>query len=163
MDHYKVLGLRRNATREEIKEAFRKLAVKFHPDKHLHSPDAVREQATHRFKQVSEAYEILSDDRKRTNYDFGFSVNNRHGSYYNHGGNSRGHSNTYGYGHHYNDYSYKRSYGGANVSDGFVSKLENVIRFMTTRAFLLNVAFAGYFLFSVFFIYIRSTFLYFLV
>ncbi|KAJ0088014.1 hypothetical protein Patl1_32439 [Pistacia atlantica] len=62
MDHYRVLGSNRNATREEIKEAFRKLAVKYHPDKHSQSAKAVREDATFRFKQVSEAYEGLSDD-----------------------------------------------------------------------------------------------------
>ncbi|KHN08359.1 Chaperone protein dnaJ 72 [Glycine soja] len=57
MDHYKVLGLHRTATKEEIKAAFKKLAFQFHPDKHSQSPKAVRENATLRFKQVSEAYE----------------------------------------------------------------------------------------------------------
>ncbi|TKY46363.1 Chaperone protein dnaJ 72 [Spatholobus suberectus] len=70
MDHYKVLGLYRTASKEEIKAAFKKLAFQFHPDKHSQSPKAVRENATIRFKQVSEAYEVLMDDRKRADYNF---------------------------------------------------------------------------------------------
>ncbi|BBN68469.1 Chaperone DnaJ-domain superfamily protein [Prunus dulcis] len=70
MDHYKVLGLPRSASKEEIKEAFRKLAVKLHPDKHS-TPKAVRESTTLRFKQVSEAYQVLIDDRKRADYNSG--------------------------------------------------------------------------------------------
>ncbi|XP_031282040.1 chaperone protein dnaJ 72 [Pistacia vera] len=133
MDHYRVLGLNRNATREEIKEAFRKLAVKYHPDKHSQSAKAVREDATFRFKQVSEAYEVLSDDLKRTHYDI---------HYKNYNSNRYGHSySNYGYG--YSTRSASASASAAHSGDGFVSKLEIALRFMTTRAFLLNFAFAG--------------------
>ncbi|KAJ8635277.1 hypothetical protein MRB53_009544 [Persea americana] len=69
MDHYKILGLSRNATKDEIKEAFRRLALKFHPDKHLQSSKEVRDGATLRFKQVSEAHEVLIDDQKRADYN----------------------------------------------------------------------------------------------
>ncbi|KAJ0027767.1 hypothetical protein Pint_35973 [Pistacia integerrima] len=131
MDHYRVLGLNRNATREEIKEAFRKLAVKYHPDKHSQSAKAVREDATFRFKQVSEAYEVLSDDLKRTHYDI---------HYKNYNSNRYGHSySNYGYGYG----TRSASASAAHSGDGFVSKLEIALRFMTTRAFLLNFAFAG--------------------
>ena len=63
-DHYKTLGVERNATQDEIKKAYRKLAVKFHPDKN--PGDAAAEK---QFKQVSEAYDILGDDKKRQMYD----------------------------------------------------------------------------------------------
>ena len=63
-DYYKILGLASDATSEEIKRAYRKLAVKFHPDK---NPDNYLTED--KFKEVSEAYEILSDHQKRKNYD----------------------------------------------------------------------------------------------
>ena len=63
-DYYKILGLASDATSEEIKHAYRKLAVKFHPDKNPENP--ITED---RFKEVSEAYEILSDHQKRNKYD----------------------------------------------------------------------------------------------
>ncbi|KAF7801413.1 chaperone protein dnaJ 72 [Senna tora] len=69
MDYYKILGLQRNATKDEIKSAYKKLALQFHPDKHSQSSKAVRDHATLRFRQVSEAYEVLMDDRKRADYD----------------------------------------------------------------------------------------------
>lgn len=59
-DYYKTLGVARNATRDEIKRAYRALAHKFHPDK---GGDEAR------FKEINEAYQILSDDKKRAHYD----------------------------------------------------------------------------------------------
>jgi putative DNA primase/helicase len=62
-DCYKVLGVKRDATQEEIKKAYRKLAQQYHPDKN-HDPDAEE-----RFKEINEAYSVLSDPKKREQYD----------------------------------------------------------------------------------------------
>ncbi|MEM4245703.1 MAG: molecular chaperone DnaJ [Candidatus Bathyarchaeia archaeon] len=62
-DYYEVLGVSRNATKEEIKNAYRKLALQYHPDRNK-SPDAEE-----KFKEISEAYAVLSDDEKRQQYD----------------------------------------------------------------------------------------------
>ena len=64
-DYYEALGLPRNASDADIKKAYRKLAVKWHPDK---NPDQ-KELAEENFKKVSEAYEVLSNKEKRATYD----------------------------------------------------------------------------------------------
>ena len=63
-DYYEVLGLARGAGAEDVKKAYRKLAVQFHPDKNPGD-----KKAEERFKEVSEAYEVLSDPQKRQMYD----------------------------------------------------------------------------------------------
>ncbi len=64
MGYYKTLGVDKNATAGEIKKAYRKLAVKYHPDK---NPD--NKEAEAKFKKISEAYAVLSDEKKRKEYD----------------------------------------------------------------------------------------------
>ena len=63
-DYYDVLGVNRSAQREELKKAYRKLAMKYHPDR---NPDDA--SASEKFKEATEAYEILSDPSKRSAYD----------------------------------------------------------------------------------------------
>jgi DnaJ homolog subfamily B member 5 len=62
-DYYKALGIAKTATDDEIKKAYRKLALKFHPDKNKEPG------AEEKFKEIAEAYEVLSDKKKRDVYD----------------------------------------------------------------------------------------------
>lgn len=62
-DYYEILGLAKNASKDKVKQAYRKLALEYHPDRNK-SPDAEE-----KFKEISEAYAVLSDDEKRQQYD----------------------------------------------------------------------------------------------
>ena len=64
-DYYSVLGVSEGASREEIKRAFRKLAMKYHPDKNLGN----EQWAGEKFKEINEAYAVLGDEAKRQEYD----------------------------------------------------------------------------------------------
>ncbi|XP_047332317.1 chaperone protein dnaJ 72-like isoform X2 [Impatiens glandulifera] len=146
MDYYKVLGLKSNASKEEIKQTFRKLAMQFHPDKHSHSSKYIRDNAAFRFKQISEAYDVLMDDSKRaqsssyrsnndTRYTRGYyhQSSGRHGSYgFNNSSSSSSSSAGFGYG-----------YSSPANGNRFMSNVEVVLRFLTTRDFLRTVTFAG--------------------
>jgi len=63
-DYYEILGVARNASPDEMKKAFRKLAMKYHPDKNPGDKDA-----EHKFKEINEAYEVLRDEQRRAAYD----------------------------------------------------------------------------------------------
>jgi len=63
-DYYKILGVDRKATEDDIRKAYRKLAMQYHPD---HNPD--NKQSEERFKEINEAYQVLSDPKKRAHYD----------------------------------------------------------------------------------------------
>ncbi len=67
-DYYEVLGLQKGATEDEIKKAYRKLAIKYHPDR-----NPGNKEAEEKFREATEAYEVLSDEKKRPLYDqYGF-------------------------------------------------------------------------------------------
>ena len=63
-DYYELLGVNRSASADEIKKAYRKLAMKYHPDRNQGDKEAEA-----KFKEISEAYEVLSDDSKKQQYD----------------------------------------------------------------------------------------------
>lgn len=63
-DYYEVLGVAKTATKDELKKAYRKLAIKYHPDKNPGD-----KEAEEKFKEAAEAYDVLSDDEKRAKYD----------------------------------------------------------------------------------------------
>jgi curved DNA-binding protein len=63
-DYYKTLGVERNASEDDIRKAYRKLAMQYHPDRNPND-----KQAEERFKEINEAYQVLSDSQKRSHYD----------------------------------------------------------------------------------------------
>ena len=62
-DYYEVLGVQKGASKDQIKDAYRKLALQYHPDRNKEAG------AEEKFKEISEAYAVLSDDQKRSQYD----------------------------------------------------------------------------------------------
>lgn len=87
-DYYEVLGVDKSASTDDIKSAFKKLALKWHPDRWVSGTDEEKKTAEEKFKEASEAYEVLSDPDKRAKYDrFGFS-----------GGAAGGYGNAGGFG-----------------------------------------------------------------
>ena len=64
-NYYKTLGVERTATTEQIKKAYRRLAMKWHPDRNSEN----KAEAESKFKEIGEAYSVLSDDTKRKQYD----------------------------------------------------------------------------------------------
>ncbi|XP_010414974.1 PREDICTED: uncharacterized protein LOC104701042 [Camelina sativa] len=68
--YYNVLGIRKDASVSDIRTAYRKLAMKWHPDRYVRNPGVVGE-AKRRFQQIQEAYSVLNDENKRSLYDAG--------------------------------------------------------------------------------------------
>lgn len=81
-DYYEVLGVDKNATADDLKKAYRKLAIQYHPDKQTGKSDAEKKEAEEKFKEAAEAYNVLSDPEKRARYDqFGFAGEQMGGGY----------------------------------------------------------------------------------
>ncbi|XP_048870801.1 dnaJ homolog subfamily C member 7-like [Brienomyrus brachyistius] len=70
-DYYKVLGVGKNATEDEIKKAYRKRALMHHPDRHSAATPEVQKEEEKKFKEVGEAFTVLSDPKKKSRYDSG--------------------------------------------------------------------------------------------
>lgn len=70
-DYYKILQVDKKATEDEIRKAYKKRALLHHPDRHASAPDAVKKEQERLFKDLGEAYEVLSDTKKRFRYDQG--------------------------------------------------------------------------------------------
>lgn len=86
-DYYEVLGVQKGASAAEIKKAYRKIAIKYHPDRQGDKSEAEKKDAEEKFKEAAEAYAVLSDDQKRQQYDqFGFDGPNMGGGFGGFGG-----------------------------------------------------------------------------
>ena len=138
-DYYEVLGIGRNADAKEIKKAYRKLAKKYHPD--MNPGD---KQAEQKFKEITEAYNVLSDTEKKKLYDqYGFAAFEEGGNPYGNGGQG-----TAGNGFHggfggfdfgqggnggYHEYHFENGNMGAAVA------LADRAEVLTVRAFIARV------------------------
>lgn len=69
VDLYVVLSLEHDVTTEDIKKAYRRLALVYHPDKHASAAQDVKDNASRRFQQIGFAYAVLSDEKRRSRYD----------------------------------------------------------------------------------------------
>ncbi|XP_078152443.1 chaperone DnaJ-domain superfamily protein [Carex rostrata] len=141
-DHYKTLGLNRSATKEEVKNAFRKSALEFHPDRHAQSSAATRDAAAAQFKKASEAYETLIDQRRRADYDFRWRNSSSNWSSSSGSGNYHYYRKNAGYGGGGGGTSggnYRA--GTSGRSNGFDWRF--LSRIITTHGFLLGVGFVS--------------------
>lgn len=103
-DYYRILGVSRNASKQQIKRAFKKLSLKYHPDKNKDNPERAKEQ----FIKIANAYEVLSDDKQRQIYDqFGEEGVKQHQQQQAQGGGGQ------------NFGGFRFNFGGANFEDIF--------------------------------------------
>jgi len=79
-NYYKVLGVEKNCTESDIKKAYRKLALQWHPDKNS-STEELKIQAEAKFKEITEAYSVLSDPDKRRKHDLGEDIEDERGGF----------------------------------------------------------------------------------
>ena len=107
-DYYEILGVPKSASDDEIKKAYRKLAIKYHPDKNQGDKEAEA-----KFKEINEAHDVLSDKQKRARYDqFG------HAGVGGAGGNPfAGGGNPFGGGFNYNGQTFNFDFGGGGLDD----------------------------------------------
>lgn len=77
-DYYKILGIDKSATEVDIKKAYRKRALVHHPDRHVNASDEEKREQERQFKEVGEAYTILSDTQKKSRYDNGQDLDEDH-------------------------------------------------------------------------------------
>ena len=111
-DYYEVLGVQKSASADEIKKAYRKLAVKYHPDKNPGD-----KEAEEKFKEINEAHDVLSDKQKRARYDqFGHAGVGGSGNPF--GGGGAG--NPFG---NFNGQSFNFDFGGAGGFEDIISNL----------------------------------------
>lgn len=80
-DYYKILGIDKSATEVDIKKAYRKRALVHHPDRHANASEEEKREQERQFKEVGEAYTILSDNQKKSRYDNGQDLDDDHGEY----------------------------------------------------------------------------------
>ncbi|XP_033320302.1 dnaJ homolog subfamily C member 7 isoform X1 [Bombus vosnesenskii] len=80
-DYYKILGIDKNASTDDIKKAYRKRAMVHHPDRHPNATEGEKKEQEKKFKEVGEAYGILSDPKKRSRYDSGHDIDDAEGGF----------------------------------------------------------------------------------